>query len=146
MSAVFVDTSSLVKFYYPEPDSDEIEDILLRAERIYIIPLAVTEIASALSKKVRTGGLENGQEVALWNTFLDDLQTGQMEIAALDERHYFKAADLIRKFGHKDGIKTLDSLQLSAAHSMPHTKFLCSDKVLLRVALKLGIKLALEEK
>lgn len=138
---VFADTSSLVKFYYPEPDSDKVEAFLLKAERIYISNLTIVEMASALSKKVRTGGLLKEQETILWNTFLDDLQTGQIEVMTLDERHYFKAADLIREFGGKYGIKTLDSLQLSAAHTLHNARFLCSDKTLSKVALKIGIKM-----
>ncbi|MEW6326527.1 MAG: type II toxin-antitoxin system VapC family toxin [Thermodesulfobacteriota bacterium] len=142
MSSIFVDTSSLVKFYYPEPDSDRIETLLLQAERIYITNLSIVEMASALSKKVRTGDLRKEQETVLWNTFLDDLQTGQMEVVTLDDRDYFKAADLIREFGGRYGIKTLDSLQLSAAHGLHNAEFLCSDKTLNQVASKMGIKLA----
>lgn len=140
MASLFVDTSALVKFYYPEPDSDRIETQLLRAERIYITNLTVVEMASALSKKVRMGDIKKEQETVLWNTFLDDLQTGQVEMVVLNDRDYFKAADLIRELGGKHGIKTLDSLQLAAAHSLDHAQFLCSDKILAKVAAKIGIK------
>lgn len=142
MPSFFVDTSSLVRFYYPEQDSDKIEKLLLRADYIYISSLTVVEMASALSKKVRTEDLEKEQEAIIWNTFLDDLQTGQIELITLDDRHYFKASDLIRDFGVNYGIKTLDSLQLSVAHGFPNSKFLCSDKTLSHVASKMGIKLA----
>jgi len=53
MRALFVDTSSLVKFYYPEKDSDRIEKIILSSEQIYLSGLSIVEIASALMKKVR---------------------------------------------------------------------------------------------
>lgn len=140
MSSIFVDTSALVKFYYPEQDSDKIEALLLHAERIYITNLTIVEMASALSKKVRMGDIKKVQETVLWNTFLDDLQTGQVEVVALNDRDYLKAADLIRDLGGRYGIKTLDSLQLSAAHSLHHAEFLCSDKTLAKVAVKIGIK------
>lgn len=140
MASIFVDTSALVKFYYPERDSDRIETLLLRAERIYITNLTVVEMASALSKKVRIGDIKKEQETVLWNTFLDDLQTGQVEMVILNDRDYFKAADLIRELGGRYGIKTLDSLQLSAAHSLHHAEFLCSDKTLTKAAVKIGIK------
>lgn len=141
MPSIFIDTSALVKFYYPEPESDRIEAILLRAEQIYISSLTIVEMASALSKKIRMGDLKKEQETVLWTTFLDDLQTGQMEIVTLDERHYFKAADMLREFGGKYGIKALDSLHLSVAHSLHNSRFLCSDKTLSKVASKIGIKL-----
>lgn len=138
---IFVDTSSLVKFYYPEPDSERIETFLLEAEHIYISNLTVVEVASALARKVRTGDLKKEQETVIWNTFLDDLQIGQIEVLNLDERDYLRAADLIREFGGRYGIKTLDSLQLSVALGLGNVKFLCSDSTLIQIALKIGIKL-----
>ncbi|MCZ7625708.1 MAG: hypothetical protein C3F12_05260 [Candidatus Methylomirabilota bacterium] len=141
MPSLFVDTSALVKFYYPEPDSDRIEALLLRAERIYITNLTVVEMASALSKKVRMGDIQKEQETVVWNTFLDDLQTWQVELVTLNDRDYLKAADLIRELGRRYGLKTLDALQLSAAHSFHDAKFLCSDKTLTKTALKIGIKI-----
>ncbi len=38
----------------------------------------------------------------IWNTFLDDLETGQMELIPLDERHYQKAAEIIRGYGQPE--------------------------------------------
>jgi len=140
MASLFVDTSSLVKFYYPEVDSDKVDAALLTADHIYISFLTMVEMASALSKKVRLGDLTKHTETILWNTFLDDLDASKIEMVGLNDRHYAKAADLIREFGGKDGIKTLDSLHLSVAHSLRNAAFLCSDKILSRVALKMGIK------
>jgi predicted nucleic acid-binding protein len=51
MSAIFVDTSSLVKFYYPGTDSDKIESAYLKAAHLYIICLTMFKFASTLSKK-----------------------------------------------------------------------------------------------
>ena len=142
MNSLFVDTSSLVKFYYPEIDSDKVEAALLKADHLYISHLTMVEMASALSKKVRMGELTKREETIVWNTFLDDLQASKIELVDLNDRHYAKAADLIREFGERDGIKTLDSLHLSVAHGLHNTAFLCSDKVLSHVAHKMGIKLA----
>ncbi len=141
MSSVYVDTSSLVKFYYPEAESDNIEAVLIKTDRIYISYLTVVEMASALSKKVRMGELNKNLEIVLWNTFLDDLQTTKIDLLLIEERHYLKAADFIRQLGSKYGIKTLDAIHLSIAHSLRDSKFLCSDKILSVVAAKIGIKL-----
>lgn len=141
MSLIYADTSSLVKYYYPEADSDKIEALLLKADRIFISHLTVTEMASALAKKVRMGDLKKEKEAVLWNTFLDDMQTEKIELIPLDERHYLKAADFIRELGGRHGLRTLDALHLSIAHSLQASKFLCSDTTLSQVAAKIGIKL-----
>lgn len=142
MLPLYVDTSALVKFYYPEADSKKIEELILKAPRIIISNLSIVEMASALSKKVRTGELESHKESLVWNCFLDDLHANQVEMVAIDERHYSKAADLIRTFGKEYGIKTLDSLHLAIAHNLPGAVFLCSDKILTKLAKKIGIKTA----
>ncbi len=139
MASLFVDTSALVKYYYPEAGSERVESILLKARQVYLCQIAVTEFASALMKKMRTGTLEKEKQVVVWNVFLDDLNTGQMELISLDERHYLKAADIIRDYGRKESIRTLDSLQLVAALDVPDTKFIAADKFLSRIATKVGL-------
>lgn len=139
MQTVFVDTSSLVKYYYPEKDSDRIEAILLKAGQVCISSLSITEMASALMKKVRTGELKKTDELLIWNTFLDDLGTGRIEVLIPDERQYERAADIIRELGSDHGIRTLDAIQLAVAQSSG-TDFLCSDRVALTIAEKMGMK------
>lgn len=139
MASLFMDTSALVKYYYPEAGSERVEAILLKARQVYLCQIAVTEFASALMKKMRTGTLEKEKQVVVWNVFLDDLNTGQMELISLDERHYLKAADIIRNYGQKESIRTLDSLQLVAALDVPDTKFIAADKFLSRIATKVGL-------
>ncbi|NIO36282.1 PIN domain-containing protein, partial [Candidatus Bathyarchaeota archaeon] len=102
MGSVFVDTSALVKYYYPEDGSERVEAVLLKADRVYLCQLATTEFASALMKKVRTGTLEMEAQAAIWDTFVEDLNAGQMEVVTLEERHYEKAVEVIRSYGEKE--------------------------------------------
>ncbi len=140
MVSVFVDTSSLVKYYYPESGSERVEDVFFKVSKVYLCEIAITEFASAIMKKVRSGTLETKDQVLIWNTFMDDLDTGQMELIPLDERHYFKASEIIRGYGVKKGIRTLDSLQLVAALDVPDAMFLSSDRLLSGLAGELGLK------
>jgi len=142
MAPLYVDTSALVKFYYPEEHSDRVEELLLRADRVYISDLTMVEMASALTQKVRTGDLSKRAEAVIWTAFLDDMHAGTVEMVHLLESHHFKAVNIIREFGGKHGIKTLDALHLSIAHGLPDASFLCSDKVLLRIAKAMGITTA----
>ena len=141
MTALFVDTSALVQYYYPEKESEPIEEQILKSHHIYISGLSITEMSSALMKKIRNREISKTQEMLIWNTFMDDLQTEQIELIFPDDRHYFRAADIIREFGSKHGIKTLDALQLATAHGLSTARFLCTDKVLLKLATEMGIRL-----
>jgi predicted nucleic acid-binding protein len=140
VGSIFIDTSALVKYYYPEEGSERVESILLKADGVYLCQVATTEFASALMKKIRTGNLEIEAQVLIWNTFLDDLDTKQMQLIPLDERHYRKASEIIRGYGHNEGIRTLDSLQLVAAFDVYDAMFLSSDNFLSDFASKMGFK------
>jgi predicted nucleic acid-binding protein len=140
VGSIFVDTSALVKYYYPEEGSERVESIILKAEGVYLCQVATTEFASALMKKIRTGNLEVEAQVLIWNTFLDDLDSRQMQLIPLDERHYRKASEIIRGYGHKEGIRTLDSLQLVAAFDVYDAMFLSADNFLSDFASKMGFK------
>jgi predicted nucleic acid-binding protein len=140
MASVYIDTSSLVKFYYPEEGSDRVEDVLLSVDRVYLSHLTVVEMASALTQKVRTGDVTKRAEGIIWTAFQDDLHAGKVEMVQLHERHYLKAVEIIRKYGSSHGIKTLDALHLAIAHSLPQATFLSSDKPLLRIARAIGIE------
>lgn len=142
MTSVYVDTSALVKFYYPEQGSDSVEEALLGADRVYISQLTIVEMASALMQKIRTGDLTKRAETAIWTAFQDDMNAGKVELVHLHDRHYVKAADVIREYGKAHGIKTLDALHLSIAHGLQAASFLCSDKVLVRVAAAMGIQIS----
>ena len=139
MAPLYVDTSALVKFYYPEENSDRVEELLLKADRVYISDLTMVEMASALIQKVRAGDLSKRAEAVVWAAFLEDMHVGTVEMVHLLERHHFKAANIIREFGRKHGIKTLDALHLSLSQGLPDASFLSSDKILLRIATAMGI-------
>ena len=143
MTSVYADTSALVKFYYPEQGSDSVEEVLLGADRVYISQLTIVEMASALMQKIRTGDLTKRAETMIWTAFQDDIDAGNVELVQLQDRHYLKAADIIREYGKSHGIKTLDALHLSIAHGLQSASFLCADKALVRIAAAMGIKLQL---
>jgi predicted nucleic acid-binding protein len=54
---LYVDASALVKLFVPEPESDMLNRSLLGAEDVVLSDLAVTEMASALGRRVREGTL-----------------------------------------------------------------------------------------
>ncbi len=78
------------------------------------------------------------KQLLIWNDFMDDLSTRQMELISLDEKHYFKAAEIIKGYGHMNKIRTLDSLQLVAALDVSHARFLTADKFLSDLASRIG--------
>lgn len=137
---LFVDTSALVKFYYPEDDSEAIESLLLSSEKILICELASVELASALARKVRMKELSKKEKKLIWQAYNNDLLSTDVELIRLEETDYFKAAELIMNYGERESLRTLDALQLAAALKVSDALFLTADKTFQNVASKLGVK------
>mgnify|MGYP005606871391 FL=1 len=55
---LYLDASALVKLLVPEPDSDTLNQALVGAEDVIISDLALTEVASALGRRLRGRRLE----------------------------------------------------------------------------------------
>jgi len=54
---VYCDTSALLKLYLPEPGSDEFNRVVEGREDLLVSDLAVTELVSAMARRLRQGGL-----------------------------------------------------------------------------------------
>jgi predicted nucleic acid-binding protein len=58
---IYLDASALVKLFVPEPASDSLNQALLGAEDVIVSDLALTEMASALGRRMREGRLTSAE-------------------------------------------------------------------------------------
>ena len=136
----FVDTSALVKFYYPEAGSEAVESLLLSAEKVVISSLSPVEVASSLARRQRERLLDKGAETRLWNAFQDDLRSDKIEVLTLDDEVTARAATLVRDLGSQEGLRALDALQLAAAMTRRRATFLSADQRLSKIAAIVGLR------
>jgi len=127
----FMDTSSLIKLYHQEIDSDTIIEILsdYKIESIILSELAILEFRSALWKKVRLQEIEEEPANKVIQCFHND--QNKYEWISLNYDIVISALKLIMKYGYS-GLRTLDSLQMASALIMKDKDciFLTSDKLL----------------
>jgi len=113
MKNIYLDTSSIINIYHSEFDTERVLEILANdIDNIYLSELAKVEFNSAFWKKIRQGESteEEGKEVI--NNFEDDYS--KYEWVKVDLEILNSAKELIKKYG-KDGLRTLDSIQLACA-------------------------------
>lgn len=67
---VYLDASALVKLFVPEPGSDELNRALVGLNDVVISDLALTEVASALGRRVRERRLTRRQAQRLYREVL----------------------------------------------------------------------------
>ena len=132
----FLDTSSLIKLYHSEVDSQRLYEILSTdVEVIYLSEIAKIEFLSAIWKKIRQKDLTAEVGNAVISCFEVDLDKFQWIRLTSDVIKY--AADLLKRYGD-DGLRTLDSMQLAYALQLraEGCSFFTSDKLLQRLFVK----------
>ncbi len=126
----FLDSSSLLKLYHKEPDSDIIIKVLSSdIKELFISELSILEVRSAVWKKVRTGELSTNIASRVILYFQKDYNKFQW--IKLESNIIKTASELLMKYGNK-GLRTLDSLQLASALVLKDETciFITSDKLL----------------
>ena len=124
----FIDTSSLIKKYVKEKGSDDFESLLEKVSEIIIAPVFWLEINSAIERRLREKTLTASQANRIRNEIKRDLF--YFHKINWNENLEEHALVLIQKYQ----LKTLDSLQLAAAHLSKAGIFVTSDKKLFQVA------------
>ncbi|MGB5155901.1 type II toxin-antitoxin system VapC family toxin [Desulfobacterium sp. N47] len=128
----FLDTSSLVKLYHNEKDSDYVLGALSKdVQSIILAEIAILEFRSAFWKKARHNELSEKAVQEVIDCFEDD--HAKFEWIRIDPFIIDSASKLLMRYG-SDGLRTLDSLQLASAVKLKRESciFLTSDSLLLK--------------
>jgi hypothetical protein len=110
----YIDTSVIVAYYYPEPLSEKAEAFLMTHIRPAISTLTEVEMFSALSRKIREGGLSRRDASRIIAKFLSHVDGHFYTHLFIESHHYRLARDWIGLFN--TNLKTLDALHLATAH------------------------------
>ena len=138
----FVDTSSLLKLYVPEPGSQWM-DAAVVPQRIIMSAVTITEVGSSLSRRVREGRLTERLARIAWTEFRRESR-GFLVMPLLPAT-LRAAARLTARSG--EPLRGLDAIQLQSAveaagdarrSRTPLPTFISADERLLRAAAASG--------
>jgi predicted nucleic acid-binding protein len=138
MDIYFLDTSALVKRYYEEAGTDTVDELITSGTPIAISSLSVVESTSAFRRKYNRDEITENEMNALIGEFFRE---------ALDEFLIIPIEESLTGFSFdlviEDDLRTLDSLQLSAALSLSTEEgsptFVCADQDLVSTANRRGL-------
>ncbi len=136
---LFLDTSSLLKLYHKESETLELINFIEKNIKvIYLSELAKIEFNSAVYKKVRTKEISIAQAELVVSFFQNDYT--KFKWIKFDSGIVDLAKKLVIQYG-KDGLRTLDSLQLASAISGKTiiNYYKTSDKLLFSIFEKEGL-------
>ena len=114
---IFLDTSSLFKLYHKETGTAELEKIFSTAiiTTIYLAEITKIEFTSTIWKKVRTKEISELEAHSTLDLF--EVDFAKYSFIATDSIIIEQARILTAKYGIQ-GLRTLDSIQLSTAISL----------------------------
>ena len=140
----FIDTSSLVKIYHKEKNSQKVIDLYNSNEAIYISELAKIEFVSTAYKKYRENEIIREALNVLTDKFQSDVEC-RYKVLKFSSLVCDGALDLLHNIGTKYGLRTLDSLQLAffLTYCEEDDIFVCSDKQLSNIVENKGYKIFL---
>ena len=134
---VYLDTSVLVAYYYPEPISPLVEKFVRGLSRPNISVLTEVEFASAVSKKVRENTLTPEDASRIEGMFQSHIEGGLFRRLMIDADHYQRARGWILQFAVP--LRSLDAIHLAVA-ARNGLKLASSDQRLCNAARHYGIE------
>lgn len=135
---VYLDTSAAVPLFVAEPSSDMVDRWLSACEiAVVSSDWIVTEFASALSIKVRSGALSARDAKAAWRSFETFCQSG-LRLAPVSRQAFGDAARMLRAPAH--GLRSGAALHLAVALEMGATAIATLDASMVSNAKRLKMK------
>jgi predicted nucleic acid-binding protein len=111
---LYLDASALVKLYLPEPESDDLNLLLVGRHDVVASDLAVTEIVSSLCRRRREGSLTTAVVTRLRRALLGHIEAGVYRRSELIPAAHREAERLLISVGAVP-LRALDALHLALA-------------------------------
>ena len=134
---MYLDTSVLVKRYVAEPDSDEVDEVVV-GFTLVSSELAVGEVWSALLAKESNKVLALAGREAAWKAFLNDIDEGVLRLIPLDGVMIREANEMMLRVHPHVPLRTLDAIHLATYGSVITGPIFTKDKRMLAAAKLLG--------
>ncbi len=110
---IYLDTSSLIKLYHTETETEKLDDLFNSnsIETVFLSEITKVEFNSAIQKKARTKDLSSNEATRIIEAFEADY--GNFSFVKIDYNLILQARELISKYA-TEGLRTLDSIQLAS--------------------------------
>ena len=139
MPVCYLDTSAVLKRYLSEPMSTEFDTFVLTSDHEFVISaLVVTEITSALARRVRMRDVAADFAADARQRFQDDVMFGNFGMIDFQASMFSHAASLISSL--QAPLSTLDSLHLACALEATADGLATADKQLALAAQQAGLR------
>ena len=134
---MYLDTSVLVKRYVAEPDSEQVDEVVV-GFTLVSSELALGEVWSALLAKERNKALSVAAREQAWTAFLGDIDDGVLRLIPLDGVMIREANEMMLRVHPHVPLRTLDAIHLATYDSVTTGPIFTKDKRMIAAAKLLG--------
>ena len=135
---LYVDTSALLKWYLPEPFSEEFTDFIQTRSGARISSLSITEFHCTVARLTRNRILTSTLAAEILAAFSAQTAAGYLNLLPIKDEYLSHATELVVSL--KQPLRTLDALHLAVAHATDCKHFATADKIQAAAARTLGFK------
>jgi predicted nucleic acid-binding protein len=137
-SLIYLDASALVKYVLAEKGSEELEDLIVGRRDVILSDLAVTELVSALARRIGEGDLEPSGAQAIYRRVIRDMEEGRFLRAELSSAVHRRAERLLLEMRKKVPLRAADALHLALAGESGAQRLATYDRRMYLAATALG--------
>ncbi|MEO7974824.1 MAG: type II toxin-antitoxin system VapC family toxin, partial [Thermoanaerobaculia bacterium] len=130
---LYCDASALAKLFWPETDSDALNRLLVGREDVLVSDLCLTEVASALARRVREGAVEAAVAIRVHRELLA-VAAGPAVRRVEQVPATHREAERLLLASRRNALRAVDALHLVMARGAGAGTVLTFDRIMARAA------------
>jgi hypothetical protein len=136
---VYFDTCYIAKFYFNEPDSPQVRELVKQADIVQSSLWAFAEFHAVLHRRIREGALRPGDARKLAARFAEHVEDGLWNLIPVTEALLRRTSALMVSGPRDLFIRTADAVHLTTAQEIGELSVWTSDRHMLSAAAYFGL-------
>ena len=137
---MYLDTSYIAKFYFNEPESPRVRELVRTADTIHSSVWALAEFHAVIHRRLREGTLSPSDAHEFSFRFYDHVQEGLWKLIPVHEPLLRRTSALIVSAPSDLFLRTADAVHLLTAHETGERDVWTNDRHMLACASYFGLK------
>ena len=136
---MYFDTSYIAKFYFNEPESRRVRELVRKADAIHSSLWALAEFHAVLHRHMREGALSPRDARELSLRFAKHIEDGLWNLIPVNEALLRRTSALMVSCPRDLFIRTADAVHLTTAHEVGESIVWTNDRHMLSAAAYFGL-------
>lgn len=136
---MYFDTSYIAKFYFNEPESPRVRELVRKADAIHSSLWALAEFHAVLHRRVREGASTRSDARALALRFSQHIEDGLWNLVPINEALLRRTSALMVSGPRDLFIRTADAVHLTTAQELGERAVWTNDRHMLAAAAYFGL-------